>query len=100
MVVAGRRDGGVAAWQGSGCWGKYAVDGVVGAVGMVRMVGVVRWRRVEGGEDVRVVKVVWVVGWWGGGVVGAGRWGQHAVGGSAKVETVARRWRPCASGCG
>ena len=49
---------------------------------------------------VRVVKVVWVVGWWGVGVVGAGRWGQHAVGGSVKVETVARRWRPCASGCG
>ena len=55
MVVAGRRDGGVAAWQGSGCWGKYAVDGVVGAVGMVRMVGVVRMVGWVGG----------VVRWWG-----------------------------------
>ena len=52
--MAGWRGGGVAAWRGDGCWGKYAVDGVVGAVGMVRMVGIVR-----------------MVGWWVGGVV---RW--------------------------
>jgi len=60
------------------------------------VVRVVRWRRVvRVVRMVRVVKVVWVVGWWGVGVVGAGRWGQHAVEGSVKVETVARRWRPC-----